>query len=145
MSAIKHTPGPWNVELPLEDICFSIVDDADEVYDWKMVANASWDDEEDRTPGHPFVTKEEAEANAYLIAAAPQLFDACNAILGLLQLVCGRDDIPAHIRELLLHNHRVRGPAVNRALSPRSTSRPISCSSATGWAAPAKQLPPMIG
>lgn len=71
--ATKHTPGPWHVETPMDE-CFSIVDDAKQVYDWKMVANVTWDHKDEREPGCPFITKREAEANARLIAAAPDLY-----------------------------------------------------------------------
>jgi hypothetical protein len=81
MSGPKFTPGPWHVELPMGDICFSIVDDAAETYNWKLLANATWDDKEDRGTGRPFITKKEAEANAHLIAAAPDLYAALEAMV----------------------------------------------------------------
>ena len=48
-----------------------------------------------------------AVRRARLIAAAPDLLNGCNALLGLLQLVCGRDDMPAGVREALTNSHRV--------------------------------------
>ena len=47
------------------------------------------------------------EADAHLIAAAPQLYDGCNALLGLLQLLLNRDDLPAEVREAMQTSHRV--------------------------------------
>ena len=49
----------------------------------------------------------EVIANADLFVAAPDLVNGCNALLGLIQLVCGRDDIPAEIKEALESSHRV--------------------------------------
>lgn len=42
-----------------------------------------------------------------LAAASPDLLNGCNALLGLIQLVCGRDDMPPAIREALLSSHRI--------------------------------------
>jgi hypothetical protein len=44
---------------------------------------------------------------AKLAAAAPALLDATNALLGLIQLVCSRDDIAPLIKEALQTSHRV--------------------------------------
>lgn len=46
-------------------------------------------------------------ANARLIAAAPELFNGCNALLGLLQLLSHRDDISDEVREFLTVGHRI--------------------------------------
>lgn len=79
MSENKHTPGPWHVEDPMGDICLTIVDDAEHTYDWKMIANVTWDDK--REAGHPYIGKKEAEANAKLISATPDLFSAAKDII----------------------------------------------------------------
>lgn len=52
------------------------------------------------------ISSDEALANAQLIAAAPDLYNGCNALLGLIQLVCNRDDMPPEIRKVLQENHR---------------------------------------
>lgn len=44
-------------------------------------------------------------ANARLIAAAPELLDGCNALLGLLQLIENRCD--AELLDIIRTNHRV--------------------------------------
>lgn len=68
----KHTPGPWSV-----DPDFDAVDDGDytrEVFDdpeQRLVATVHGD------------TAEEAAANARLIAAAPDLLEACKAALAI--------------------------------------------------------------
>lgn len=46
-------------------------------------------------------------ANARLIAAAPDLVDGINALLGLIQLVSARADMPPQIQEALRVSHRV--------------------------------------
>lgn len=51
--------------------------------------------------------KESHEANAHLIAAAPQLKDGCNALIGLIQIACLRDDMPPAIKKVLLCSHRM--------------------------------------
>ena len=48
----------------------------------------------------------EQRANARLIAAAPDLLDGCKALLGLLQLVCARDDVPPSLAAEINANHR---------------------------------------
>lgn len=53
------------------------------------------------------ISPEEDRANALLCAAAKDLRDGCNALLGLLQIVCGRDDMPYAIKDILETNHRV--------------------------------------
>jgi hypothetical protein len=46
-------------------------------------------------------------ANARLIAAAPNLKDGCNALLGLLQLLAARDDVSDDLRKALTSGHRI--------------------------------------
>lgn len=93
-----HTPGPWTCRrsnTPVDgEYDFSI--NADGV---PVLAEAFGRSADGGVPP--------AEANARLIAAAPELVDGCNALLGLLQLVAGRDDCPEAIREVLRTNHRV--------------------------------------
>ena len=50
---------------------------------------------------------EQGEANAQLVAAAPDLLNGCRALLGLLQLITCRDDISPELEEVLRGNHRV--------------------------------------
>jgi hypothetical protein len=47
------------------------------------------------------------EANARLIAAAPDLKNGCNALLGLISLILARDDLTPELREVLTNNHRI--------------------------------------
>lgn len=108
MSA-EHTPGPWCVEDPMgADVGLWIVQSGLEPYQWSCIAMVC-DDEDGtaRDEGGRFIGRTEQEANAHLIAAAPELLDGCNALLGLIQLVCDRDDMPAAIREALTTSHRV--------------------------------------
>jgi hypothetical protein len=46
-------------------------------------------------------------APAKAVEGASELLNGCNALLGLIQLVCGRDDIPPAIKEALENSHRV--------------------------------------
>jgi len=54
---------------------------------------------------------------AAAISAESDIRDACHGLLGLLTLVCARDDMPADIRDALVNNHRVL--AVRAALGDR--------------------------
>jgi hypothetical protein len=91
----KHTPGPW----------LAIADDDEDESGWVVASENALFDTIARPTAQP--TEGEELANARLIAAAPELFDGCNALLGLLQLVSGRDDVTPELREVLRTNHRV--------------------------------------
>jgi hypothetical protein len=103
MTDSKHTPGPWGYEDPMgPEILTIVANPKAEVYNWVWVAQIGTSKED----GDKRSLKEHI-ANARLIAAAPELLDGCNALLGLIQLVCARDDMPAAIREALTTSHRV--------------------------------------
>ena len=96
MGEVKHTPGPWTVE-----------EYGDRDYPTLVVHSNS----ENRvcfmaTPGSNGDPAMIA-ADARLIAAAPDLLDGCNALLGLLQLIAGRDDVSPELRDVLATNHRI--------------------------------------
>jgi hypothetical protein len=80
----------------------TIVEAGKPTYEWRFIASCGLPDEEDND-----FTLEEVEANARLIAAAPDLLDGCNALLGLLQLLSHRDDISDDVREFLTKGHRI--------------------------------------
>jgi hypothetical protein len=86
------TKGPWVVEHGVEDsegeiyVCHSAT-----VCDVTAVCTI----------------RDENEANARLIAAAPELYGGCNALLGLIQLLLGRDDLTDELRQVLTTNHRI--------------------------------------
>lgn len=89
----KHTPGPWIV-----------IADEDDNEGYTVVAGP------DQMPiALPQVVHDESTeiANARLIAAAPELLDGCHALLGLIQLVRGRNDLTPDLREVLHGNHRI--------------------------------------
>lgn len=73
----KHTPGPWTVEDPMGPEILSIVARGERaVYEWLHVAQmAAEPDEADDIP------RIEAEANALLIAAAPDLLEFSEKLL----------------------------------------------------------------
>jgi hypothetical protein len=62
-------------------------------------------------PRHEDVSADLCAANgcrtARLTLAAPELLHGCNAMLGLIQLIRGRDDLPAELRDVLRSNHRI--------------------------------------
>jgi hypothetical protein len=72
MSEAKHTPGPWWIETgPDVDLINHVGISAD---DHSMLAQAVWKmDDDERSPM--------CEANAHLIAAAPDLLDALQSIV----------------------------------------------------------------
>lgn len=65
----KHTPGPWLVEYPLGPEILCIVANADApAYEWTHIAQLSTECDDDTDP-----TPEQAQANARLLASAPDL------------------------------------------------------------------------
>ena len=72
MTETKHTPGPWNwSRWPSELIGGSL-----SVYQIGPMRAVIYDDWRPRADG---ISEEENEANARLIAAAPELLEACKA------------------------------------------------------------------
>jgi hypothetical protein len=107
---LLHTPGPWSADdgdgqyfgiFGLNGEPLAYLAETSSTHDqplpgqWVTHPGGEW---ECRLAEHA--------ANAHLIAAAPDLFDGCNALLGLIQLVCARDDMPPEIREALETSHR---------------------------------------
>lgn len=84
MSALKHTPGPWEVFPPLVPGDYGVL---------SKCVNAG---------GNFYVAKlpngahAEAEANAHLIGAAPDLLEACLAAAGLIALEWPEDRTNQH-------------------------------------------------
>lgn len=66
----KHTPGPWVVETPMPDE-YAIVQAGLETYEWQFIATVSVG-----IPAEGLMPRQEAKANARLIAAAPDLLAA---------------------------------------------------------------------
>lgn len=75
MTSSAHTPGPWCVEDPMGPESLWIVQEDKETYEWFPIAVCNMPDEED----HNF-TGSEVVANARLIAAAPELLEAAQAM-----------------------------------------------------------------
>lgn len=67
MSTKTHTLGPWDVETPFDG--FSIVEAGKPTFKWRFIAHVPTEKEND-------IHFLEAEANARLIAAAPDLLEA---------------------------------------------------------------------
>lgn len=69
------TPGPWVVEDPF-DFELSVVANGDQAPgDWTFIAGCKLPDEDDHN-----ITGREAHANARLIAAAPELYEALERV-----------------------------------------------------------------
>jgi len=101
----KFTPGPWSVEDPMgADVGLWIVQSGLEAFQWSCIAIVT-DDEDGtaRDSGGRFIGRSEQEANARLIAAAPELVEALKAFLNIAAHceiksgVCGcGDDMASH-------------------------------------------------
>jgi hypothetical protein len=74
MSA-KHTPGPWSVEDPIEHE-LSIVEAGKQDYEWKFIATVPYGGQNDGD-----FPRSVADANARLIAAAPDLLTTLRDLL----------------------------------------------------------------
>jgi hypothetical protein len=81
-----HTPGPWHTDSTVDGLAIESASHGN--IGLVNLARAS-------------------KADARLIAAAPDLVDGCNALLGLIQLVCARKDMPLDIKRALESSHRV--------------------------------------
>lgn len=99
MSETRFTPGPWVVKFNADETEAEINGPNDygvQAFDlggtFQIYGRKAWETE---------------VANLHLIAAAPDLYDGCNALLGLIQLILGRDDLPPDLRVALTDNHRV--------------------------------------
>ena len=74
----KFTPGPWSVQLPADDSArIRVVDKRALDYANHRIADLQyWSTSQERGPD-----RDGAIANAYLIAAAPELLDALKGVL----------------------------------------------------------------
>ena len=80
----KFTPGPWIVEDPFFDY-LSITVGGPHTYNWRFVAHIHTDCEKGGKT--PIISKAQMEANAHLIAAAPELYEeVANSILRVLHI-----------------------------------------------------------
>lgn len=90
---VTPTPGPWRVAAG------EIYGAGDESPIGVVYRAEGW------CTGESVETED--QANARLIEAAPDLLNGCNALRGLIQLIRGRDDLPADLRAALQDNHRM--------------------------------------
>ena len=88
MSDPKHTPGPWAMQ---DRLCARVVSGIDIRSEPTGDIVTRLPDGASTTGGHCFPRQ---LANARLMAAAPELLEACNAMLGL--LVDARNGIDEH-------------------------------------------------
>ena len=81
-SEVKHTPGPWAFEDPMgRDVGLWIVQGGLPTYEWSCIAMVTADDAETRKDGRKrHITFVEQQANARLIAAAPELLEALRTL-----------------------------------------------------------------
>ncbi|MCK5750298.1 MAG: hypothetical protein KAH44_29035 [Oricola sp.] len=92
----KHTPGPWRVEDPFGDYLSIVV--GDETFDWRFVAHVHTDIE--KGPAPKPIGKKRMEANAYLIAAAPDMLAALKAWVAMARDALDQYGVDAHPTEL---------------------------------------------
>lgn len=113
---MKHTPGPWNVESvhseALHEICMTNPPPGEG--DPVVLASVSYDEDRGTCP-----TLQEANANARLMAAAPDLLEACK-LFELAQSEWLRDDGIMTFGEWMDH-HKVSG-AIRAAIMKAGAS-----------------------
>jgi hypothetical protein len=68
----KHTQGPWKYRLNNSAVAFRVTDVRE-----RLVTSISWNSVSDEH----FPPRDEAEANAHLIAAAPELLEALETLV----------------------------------------------------------------
>lgn len=96
----EPTKGPWAVNMYAENASGFVqhrIESADEhgiVNDGYMIAEVDGPD---------------AQANAHLIAAAPDMFEALSGMIGLIELLASREDgvTQDYMQDVLLNQHRV--------------------------------------
>ena len=71
MGTARYTPGPWAVEDPFGPDQYSIVQDGLEAYEWRFIAHVPVG-----IPAEGLCPRQEAQANARLMAAAPDFYRA---------------------------------------------------------------------
>jgi hypothetical protein len=115
MSSTRFTPGPWAIEDPLGPEVLSIVHGGPESYHWRHIAEVpvSGDEDEGEVPAS------EAEANARLISAAPELYSEGRKaehslnhaadFLGSYGFIDLADDLRIQVRELAVVLAKARG------------------------------------
>jgi hypothetical protein len=111
--AEQATKGRWLIETPMEDICFSIVDDAKSNVDWSMIANVTWDEREEKGRVG-YISRTQAGRNAAYIAAANP-----STVIALL------DEIEALRKALVSHAHDLieHSEALSKAIDKAPVNR----------------------
>lgn len=73
----QHTPGPWSVEDPM-DHELMILESGKEAYEWRTIAGCPWPTERGD------ISRRQVEANAHLMAAAPDMLAALQGVMDIL-------------------------------------------------------------
>lgn len=115
---VTHTRGPWCVEAAMSDRAYDIALDYEipEAGSPILIASTYSDEGEIERPG--YISPAEAEANARLMAAAPELLDALRLILPLAKgyAPAGQSDSARrHCNELCDIAETVRAKAEGRS------------------------------
>lgn len=114
----EHTPGPWLLAEDAQGPCMVMHPAREGVAIASLTGtftptNGFHDDwltfDAQRRVNHSATERRIAErnANARLIAAAPELLAALDGMIGLIDLVLSHDDIPAVLARALEESHRL--------------------------------------
>lgn len=104
MADTRFTPGPWSVEDPM-DCELSIVEANKPTHEWRFIAGCSLPDGDDDQA----FTGREVYANAHLIAAAPELYEALERLLPCVGSPVPLKDTADRVRRAVAAVQKARG------------------------------------